>query len=84
MGYIKSSILITGGRGVWGGFESAHVIFEQPPQTKIDTKEDRNCQIESPFVDFLIQNASDITWLYQLVPIGSLMNMFNYDLTQSS
>ena len=83
MGYIKSSISITVGRGGWGGFESAHVIFEQPPpQTKINTKEDRNCQIESPFVDSLIQNGYDITWPYLLFPIGSLKNIFNCDKCQ--
>ena len=63
-GTSKTQFCSQGGRGVWGGLESAHVIFEQPPQTKIDTKEDRNCQIESPFVDSLIQKGYDITWPY--------------------
>ena len=71
-GTSKTQFRSQGGRGDWGGLESAHVIFEQPPQTKIDTKEDRNCQIESPFVDSLIQNGYDITWPHQLFPIGSL------------
>ena len=59
----KAQFRSQGGRGVWGGFDSAHVIFQQPPpQTKINTKKDRNYQIVSPFVDSIIQNGYDITW----------------------